>query len=584
MRLFLYYAAHTFKNQLKKIFKSWLVIMILAFAVIGGIIGFTAGMISEMAERRAEEMENERREEEIRREEEENAEKETAEEPGEVPAEAETPVPSSEEMIHIVIPSLGLDKMQLFELIAGALLILLIAMEVMTAEKSGAKIFLPADVNLLFPSPMKPQNVLMFRLVTRMGLMLLLTLYMFLQMPNLTLNLGLSIPGAVSVIVAWGIFLILMTLIQAFLYVFTASRDGKKNSISTGVYLVLGIVAAFFLLYFFTHGRQLVPALNGFFNAPESRFVPLWGWLKGFFMYTIEGNYPMAGVMLFLLLALGAALLIVISRMKADFYEDAMAKSEETAELMQRAKERGGFFQTVRKKDRSEKLMRDGLNKGFGANVIFYKTVYNRHRFAVLRYFTKTSITYTVVAVLAAVIFRLTLPELPFTPFILVALILSLFVFYRSLGNPLDQDTRIDFFRLIPESTFRKLMFSLLGGSYNCLLDLVPGMLLAAVILEAPLYWVPAFLLFSVTFDAYSTTVATFIDLAVPQNSGRTLKQMIQVMFLYFGIGPVAVVLGIGLALNVFPVALVIAGGMNVGLSALFLFFCSLFLAPGRGR
>ena len=61
MRLFLYYAAHTFKNQLKKIFKSWLVIMILAFAVIGGIIGFTAGMISEMAERRAEEMENERR-------------------------------------------------------------------------------------------------------------------------------------------------------------------------------------------------------------------------------------------------------------------------------------------------------------------------------------------------------------------------------------------------------------------------------------------------------------------------------------------------------------------------------------------
>lgn len=573
MRLFLYYATHTFKNQLKKIFKSWVLIFILAMVVIGGVIGFTAAMISSAIERAAEEN--------AWQEADPGEGSETAEDGGEaVPGSIDTLPEELPWEAEVSFDFHGLSSLQLFELIAGALLILLIVMEVMTAEKSGAKIFLPGDVGLLFSAPMKPQSVLMFRLVTKMGLMVFLTLYMFIQLPNLTLNLGLSLPGAISVIVAWGIFLILMTFIQAALYVYTASREGKKSLISTWVYVILGIVVLGFLAYFLMNGRELIPALNGYFNAPLSRFIPLWGWLKGFFMFTIEGNYPMAGLMLGLLILLGAGLLILISRMKADFYEDAMAKSEEMAELQARAKEQGGFITYNRKKDRSEKLLRDGLNKGFGANVIFHKTVYNRHRFAYFGYFTKTCITYTVAAVLSAVLFRFVLPELPFTPFLLVSLLLFVFVFYRSLGNPLDQDTRIDYFRLIPESTYKKLMFSLLGGSYNCLLDLLPGLLIAAIILEAPMYWLPVVLILAVTIDAYSTTVATFIDLSVPQNTGRTLKQMIQVMFIYFGLGPLAVVFVLGFVLNVVPLAFLIAGLMNIGLAALFLLFSSLFLSP----
>ena len=50
MRLFLYYAAHTFKNQLKKIFKSWVLIFILACALVGGLIGFTAAKIGSMVQ------------------------------------------------------------------------------------------------------------------------------------------------------------------------------------------------------------------------------------------------------------------------------------------------------------------------------------------------------------------------------------------------------------------------------------------------------------------------------------------------------------------------------------------------------
>ena len=42
MRLFFYYAFHSFKNQLRKLFKTWVLIFLLACMLIGGIIGAAA--------------------------------------------------------------------------------------------------------------------------------------------------------------------------------------------------------------------------------------------------------------------------------------------------------------------------------------------------------------------------------------------------------------------------------------------------------------------------------------------------------------------------------------------------------------
>ncbi|MBQ5567269.1 MAG: hypothetical protein IIT35_05380 [Oscillospiraceae bacterium] len=50
MRLFGYYALHSFVNQLKKLFKTWVLIFIVVCMLIGGLIGFGAATLSEMAE------------------------------------------------------------------------------------------------------------------------------------------------------------------------------------------------------------------------------------------------------------------------------------------------------------------------------------------------------------------------------------------------------------------------------------------------------------------------------------------------------------------------------------------------------
>ena len=544
MRLFLYYSLHAFKNQLKKLLKTWVLVFVLACFVLGGLIGLGAATLSSMAE---------------------SQKPETVEEETEEPEK----------------PPL-LEKTAIIELVAGGVILALFAFEAISADKNGSRIFIPADVNLLFPSPMKPQSVLMFRLMTQLGLALAASVYMLFQIPNLTLNLGLGIWAALAVIGTWALLLILGKLIQVLLYTLASTRPGMKANIRRVVYLVLALIAAAYFVYWKKSGLSPLDAAQGFFNAPATRYIPLWGWLKGFMMFAVEGNTLASLLCLAAVIAAGVVLTVVIWNVKADFYEDAMAKSEETAAMLEKAQSEksGGVSFGKRKKDRSEKLRRDGMTRGAGANVFFYKSLYNRFRFAHFGFLTKTAETYLLAAAAVALLCRFVFEIDGLIP---VALVLSGFAFFRSLGNPLEQDTKMDFFRLIPENTWSKLFFSLLGGTVNCLLDILPALVLAVILLPAnpllALAWIP----FIVSIDFYATTVGAFINLSVPVSAGKTLKQFVQILFIYFGLIPDVAIMAVGLVMKHTAVAAIAAAALNVALGFLFLALCPHFIDPLGG-
>ena len=49
MRLFGYYAWHSFVNQLRKLFKTWVLIFLVICMAIGALIGFGAAMLEDAA-------------------------------------------------------------------------------------------------------------------------------------------------------------------------------------------------------------------------------------------------------------------------------------------------------------------------------------------------------------------------------------------------------------------------------------------------------------------------------------------------------------------------------------------------------
>ena len=548
MRLFGYYAWHSFVNQLRKLFKTWVLIFLVICMAIGGLIGFGAAMLEDAAGEDEEIVDSEVIEEE---------------EP-DIPLQQDT------------------EALELVELIVGGVILAVFAFGAISADKNGSRIFLPADVNLLFASPMKPQSVLLFRLMTQLGTSILASVYLLFQLPNLVLNLGLSIWVALAMIAVWCLTIVMSKLVQILLYTVCSTHVKLKKHLRNGIYAFLLVLAGAYLMYWKASGDSYLGAAAGFFNGSISRFIPLWGWLKGFCMFAIEGN--LAGLLMSLTaIVLGGILLIyIIWHVKADFYEDAMAKSEETAELLAAAQsEKAGVTVIRRKKDRSDKLRRDGMGHGSGANVFFQKAMYNRFRFAHFGIFTKTSETYLFAAVAVSVLCRFVIQAEGLIP---VMLTLGVLTFYRAMGNPLEQDTQMDHFLLIPESTWHKLFWSLMGGTANCFLDLLPAVIVAALLLGENMLIASAWIPLIVSVDFFATTVGAFIGLSVPVSAGKMIKQLVQILFIYFGLLPDIAIMAIGLVFEQPVLAAIGCVVVNILLGLAFFFLTPLFLEPKDGK
>ena len=156
MKLFLYYVFCAVKNQIRKLFKTWVAIFLLVCMLIGGVIGGIAASLDSMVE------------------------DELPPEDVEMVEPSEDELPPEDDAISSMSEE---EIMRIAEAVIAGLLLLLVVMEVLGAEKNGSNIFMMADVNLLFASPMRPQSVLMFRLCAQMGAMIFLGIYLLLAYP-----------------------------------------------------------------------------------------------------------------------------------------------------------------------------------------------------------------------------------------------------------------------------------------------------------------------------------------------------------------------------------------------------------------
>lgn len=513
MKAFFYYAAHTLINQIRKLMKTY-VIIILVCALFGGVIGGLVGIFSE-------------------------------------DSESEDSVQLEETVSDEGDPELTAN---LVSLISGGVILVMLLWNVVTAEKSGSGIFHMADVNLLFQAPMKPQSVLLFRLIFKMGGLIAAGLYLIFQIPNLHMNMGISLGACIAMLAVWALTLVTGQLLSVLVYTVTATHVRLRKYIVPTVVGICGAAALAFAAYWQSSGGDLLECAFAFWCGRAAVFVPVWGWIKGVLDFSLLQNYQAAAGMGILCLAVIAMLIIVIWRIRADFYEDAMAKSEETAAALAQAKEKGGVVVT-RKKERSERLRRNGKIGGSGASTLFYKNMYNRRRFARFGMFTSTMITYLLAAVFAVGIIKKTGVS---DGMYWVIGVLGILVYFRSLGNPLEAELKTSFFVTLPAGAYQKFGWTILSGSVSCLLDLLPAVIISVIVLGATAV-VPAVagILFILSLDFFSANAGALADLSLPVSISQGVKVIIQVILVYLGLIPAAAVIIMGLMFDAVPLAMV---------------------------
>ena len=502
MKLFFYYALHSFVNQIKKLFRSWVAIVIVASLVLGLLVGLGAGLLADVLEKEGTPIATE---EEITQE---------------LEDEIQPPDPATVKAL-VGLAVLGV-----------CLFVFLLA--VWRADKSGSQIFLMADVNLLFPAPMKPQSVLFFRLMSQIFILLFVGFWMGFQIPNLVVNAHLPLAAALFAVATWTFLIIYSQLISVLVYTVTATHPKNKQYILPSIIGVVAVLGGGFAIYQWKTAGNILFAADRFFNFPGSNWIPVIGWLKGMVLFAMEEKIWLSFACMGLLLAGVFPLAWAIWRVKADFYEDAMAGAQIHTEKLEAANKSRFGISANRNKDRGDNIKRDGL-WGNGANMFFTKTLYNRFRFGILKVFTKTSLFYLAMAILfsAFMVFVLKTPNFWFAGFAFCAA-----VFFRALGNPLSTDMENVYFQMVPASFSSKVFWSAAGGTVNTVLDLLPAYLIVSIFLRANVFVAIGIFLLALALDFYVGQILLLLDLSMSSSIAQQAKQAISVLFIYFGLLP----------------------------------------------
>lgn len=537
MRLWGYYAIHTFWNTLRKIFRSTFVIVMVCCVIFGVIVGLSAAVIGSTFFP--------------------DSDTEISDS-----SQQETDYAGTDQFVE-TDGKLSADAIHKIKLGAEAgsavLLIIFLLFGIYSGAKKGSDIFLMADVNFLFTAPKKPQTVLMFRLSFQMIGLLFGSLYLLFQLPNLIVNLHLSAYAALAIILAWLILIVLQKLMSVLTYTVTSTHPAIKRYV---LHFVLTVAAVFLLIIgalYLTGGRDIWRTLEYLGDNP-TRYIPVIGWYKAMLLNAVDGNITAFFVYLGLLLVSMVLMIWGIWHIKADFYEDAMTGASVREEMRTAALE----GRKTNAKERSEKIHRNGELKGYGASVFLHKELYNRKRFCRLGFISNTMLFYLAVAVLIP-LFSLKVLDVQ-CKFLVIGIVLIIILFLRNYGNPIAAETAGNWLFLVPDSAYKKVFYAMMAGSAACALDLLPAMILGCVLTkENPLLvllWYVTLLL----LDFMLSAIGMFLQAVFPASAMDVVKTMLQFMLKIFALILSVILLAVGYLI----------GGIAVGL--LFVNLCDLAL------
>lgn len=463
---------------------------------------------------------------------------------------------------------------QIFGMVVSGVFLLFFFFQLVTGDKKGSQIFQMSDVNFLFAAPIRPQSILIFRILLQMGASLLGTVYMIYQMPNLVVNVGLSFGGAFGILLCYFLMLVLGTLCSIYIYCFCANHPWVKENIHRIIYgLYIALILAYVVQLQF-YKLSVYDAGVNILNGTWFNKIPIIGWLKGLTMAFIDNN--MRNIVLYGVLCVLSILVLIllIYRTPADYYEDAMETAKKMHENLVAVKE----GRTIERK-RSDKINRTQLIRhGFGANIFYYKSVDMVKRFAKLGYFTSTNQFFWVLCLGSAFLTRFVIKSNALFVIVPIMALISLFL---SMGNALATEISLNYIFLVPETAEKKIIYCSLADLRNFVFDSSIPYLVAMIILKADLVLAIGCYLMIVSLYFISDQMGAWLELIFPSTTSMATK-VILIYMKFLAVIPGGIALLIGLALGNLTIGIYASAIFSIPSGVIFMCLCPGLLKKGK--
>lgn len=326
---------------------------------------------------------------------------------------------------------------------------------------NGASMFRMQDVNLVFPSPLKPQSVLFYGLFQQLGTSLLIGFFLLFQYSWLHSLYGIDFTALILVFLTYGLTVFCAQLTAMAIYSFTNANEKRKQTLKAVFYGIIIVYIAGLLLYMLGDRAAVAQRLAEALNGMAFRLFPVAGWIADIANGAILGDLWRLVLGGSLCIAFIAGIAVLIIKGDPDYYEDVL-QSTEYAHLAAQAKKEGRIGESV---PRRVKTGKTGIGRGAGANVFYYKHLLENRR-------SKMFLLNPQMIIFIVVI-------IGFSFFVREAGLVAVFAFatymqiFSVAFGRLNKEILKPFVYLVPEPPFKKLMACIRESFFSSVLEAV---------------------------------------------------------------------------------------------------------------
>jgi hypothetical protein len=417
-----------------------------------------------------------------------------------------------------------------------------------------------ADANFLFTGPFEKRTVLAYILISTAPASLLTGLFMCFFLPYL-LGPALTVPKFLIVLLIISLLFGCIYLSYYYIYIVDADKPGFKKIARKTFLAVLGILALIFVALFFHTGFNIRAASQEFFTGSWYNWVPLFGWSKWAINSLMTGNI-LAGFIpaAALLVISNAALCYALYNSKSDFYEKTMEDSVNLQKVLEDVKANGSAdVRSVAKLKKNASAVRFRQ----GAAAIFSRQLLESNKLSFMQNFSDAflSLFYIVIGVLF---------DLQFT---FVLAMVGFGAISMSLRDSWHRDFKKPYVFLIPDSSFRKVIYSVLPGIIKTLVSGCISITVGAIIYKINPLDIIAYLILFAGFVFLFIFAEVLTYRIIGSNSNAMTVTFMRMSFAIAACIPSIVILTIAAiilegSLNIMAIS-VCMFGVNVAISGL---------------
>ena len=295
-----------------------------------------------------------------------------------------------------VMPSGNLNQgsPELFRAITTAVFAIILYFSFRMGVDKGSTYFRMSDVNLLFPSPLRPNQIMIYGFVRQIGGTLLLMMIALFQVPNLKNQFVMQSYGPLVILLSVVIYMMAYPVFAMLIYSWS-SKTKERRKIGKRVLDGLALLVGLLFLLSLVQTRKLDAALIGLFDHAAVNWVPVLGWIRMVMSAAVDGIGPLFW------LGIGLTLLTVAglhhmgsTRVNLDYYEDVLEATEYT-EAAYAAKRSGN---TMRFNQKVKAGVKQGITGG-GGKAIFSRSLLEKRKTSLLLFFDKTSLVILIASI-----------------------------------------------------------------------------------------------------------------------------------------------------------------------------------------